>query len=87
MKVAIAGVGNVAKGSYLPALAKRSGIELHYWNRTAEKANAAAAQFGVPIFNADKIPGHPQQSVDGFYHMHRQAGDQGFTYNLKLFKG
>ncbi|MDX9981293.1 MAG: Gfo/Idh/MocA family oxidoreductase [Lentisphaeria bacterium] len=49
MKVAIAGVGNVAKGSYLPALSKRSGIELHYWNRTAEKAKAAAAQFGGTV--------------------------------------
>lgn len=49
MKVAIAGVGNVAKGSYLPSLAKRSGIELLYWNRTRDKAAAAAAQFGGTV--------------------------------------
>jgi len=49
MKVAIAGTGNVATGSYLPSLSKRAGVELLYWNRTREKAEAAAAQFGGTV--------------------------------------
>jgi predicted dehydrogenase len=49
MKVAIAGTGNVATGSYLPFLSKRAGIELLYWNRTKEKAEAAANQFGGTV--------------------------------------
>jgi predicted dehydrogenase len=49
MKVAIAGTGNVATGSYLPSLAKRAGVELLYWNRTKDKAEAAASQFGGSV--------------------------------------
>ena len=53
--VAIVGVGKVATQNYLPALVKHSDVRLSYFNRTPDKAVAAAAQFGgeaVPTLDA-----------------------------------
>jgi hypothetical protein len=44
--IAIAGVGKVALQNYLPALVKHEDVRLRYYNRTSEKATAAAQQFG-----------------------------------------
>lgn len=46
LNIAIVGVGNVAMQNYLPALVKHDDVRLRYYNRTAEKAIAAAKQFG-----------------------------------------
>ena len=46
LKVAVVGVGKVAVQNYLPALVKHDDVRLTYYNRTPEKAIAAAAQFG-----------------------------------------
>jgi predicted dehydrogenase len=44
--VAVVGVGKVAVQNYLPALVKHDDVRLSYYNRTHDKAVAAAAQFG-----------------------------------------
>lgn len=44
--IAIVGVGKVAVQNYLPALVKHNDVRLCYYNRTSEKATAAAQQFG-----------------------------------------
>ena len=49
LRVAVIGVGKVATGQYLPYLSKRDDVELAYWNRTEEKARAAASQFGGQV--------------------------------------
>lgn len=46
IQVAVVGVGKVAVQNYLPALVKHSDVRLRYYNRTHEKADAAAQQFG-----------------------------------------
>jgi predicted dehydrogenase len=46
LRVAVVGVGNVAVQNYLPPLVKDGGVELFYYNRTPEKAFAAAERFG-----------------------------------------
>lgn len=46
MKIAIVGTGNVARRSYLPFLARQEDVALLYHNRTPEKADACAAEFG-----------------------------------------
>jgi predicted dehydrogenase len=42
----VVGVGKVAVQNYLPALVKHSDVRLSYYNRTPQKATAAAKQFG-----------------------------------------
>lgn len=42
----MAGTGPVARNNYLPFLAAQPDVTLAYWNRTAEKARAAARDFG-----------------------------------------
>ena len=46
MKIAILGTGKVARNSYLPFLAQQEDVELIYYSRTREKADACAADFG-----------------------------------------
>lgn len=46
MKVAVVGTGNVAKRNYLPFLARQEDVALSYYNRTCEKAEACAQEFG-----------------------------------------
>jgi predicted dehydrogenase len=46
LKIAIVGTGKVAVQNYLPYLVQHADIELSYYNRTPEKAVAAAQQFG-----------------------------------------
>lgn len=45
LKIAVVGTGKVAQ-NYLTAIAKRDDVTLSYYNRTREKAEATAAQFG-----------------------------------------
>ena len=46
LKVAIIGTGNVASRNYLPFLAQQEDVVLSYYNRTREKADTCARQFG-----------------------------------------
>lgn len=46
LRIAVAGIGEVARNNYLPFLAKQGDVVLAYWNRTAAKAAAAAREFG-----------------------------------------
>jgi len=46
LRIAVAGIGEVARKNYLPFLAAQAGVTLAYWNRTGEKAAAAAREFG-----------------------------------------
>ena len=52
LKIAVAGTGNVAVRNYLPYLASQPDVELAYYNRTHEKAEEAAAQFGGQAFTS-----------------------------------
>lgn len=46
IQVAIMGTGNVAKQNYLPHIVAYEDIELSYYNRSRDKAEALAEQFG-----------------------------------------
>lgn len=46
LKIAILGAGTVARQSYLPYLSKRQDVQLSYYSRTRERAEACAADFG-----------------------------------------
>jgi hypothetical protein len=46
LRIAVAGIGEVARRNYLPFLADQPGVALACWNRTVEKAGAAAREFG-----------------------------------------
>jgi len=46
MKIAIVGTGGVARGNYLPFLAKQPDVTLSYFSRTREKAEACTREFG-----------------------------------------
>jgi len=46
LKIAIAGIGNVARNNYLPFLRTQKDVDLGYWNRTSAAAQEAAQQFG-----------------------------------------
>jgi len=46
MKIAIVGTGNVARKNYLPYLSHIDDVELSYYNRTREKAESCAEEFG-----------------------------------------
>jgi predicted dehydrogenase len=50
IKIAIAGIGNVARNNYLPFLHKQKDVELGCWNRTAAAATEAAQRFGGIAF-------------------------------------
>src|SRR4051794_28481231 len=59
--IAVVGTGSVAVSNYLPALVKHQDIRLSYYNRTVEKALAAAQQFGGEALTTidDLIAGNP----------------------------
>jgi predicted dehydrogenase len=46
LRIAVAGIGPVARNNYLPFLASQPGIALAYWNRTPDKAAVAAREWG-----------------------------------------
>jgi len=46
LTIGIAGTGGVAKGQYIPFLAEQEDVSLLYWNRTRQKADDCAEQFG-----------------------------------------
>lgn len=50
LRIAVAGTGTVARNNYLPFLARQADVTLAYWNRTGEKAAAAARDFGGEAF-------------------------------------
>ncbi len=50
IKVAVVGVGKVAVQNYLPALVNHADVRLSYYNRSPDKASAAAEQFGGTAF-------------------------------------
>ncbi len=52
LKIGIAGVGNVTLQNYLPYLAGQEGVQLGYWNRTAQAAVEAARKFGGDAFSS-----------------------------------
>lgn len=50
LRIAVAGTGEVARKNYLPFLAGQKDVVLACWNRTAEKAAAAAGEVGGEHF-------------------------------------
>jgi predicted dehydrogenase len=46
LRIAVAGIGQVARNNYLPFLAKQPDVALAFWNRTARVAAEAARDFG-----------------------------------------
>lgn len=46
LRIAVAGIGEVARKNYLPFLASQPDVMLACWNRTADKAVAAGREFG-----------------------------------------
>ncbi|MBT3374913.1 MAG: Gfo/Idh/MocA family oxidoreductase [Lentisphaerae bacterium] len=50
MKIGIVGTGSVARGNYIPFLSRQDDVELLYMNRTVEKAEACAVEFGGCAF-------------------------------------
>lgn len=54
LKVAIVGTGKVAAQNYLPYLVQHKDIILTYYNRSVDKAEAVAQQFGGRV--ADSLP-------------------------------
>src|SRR4051794_5308852 len=46
LKLAIVGTGTVTRKNYVPFLAAQPGVELAYWNRTPDKAQSLAMEFG-----------------------------------------
>jgi predicted dehydrogenase len=49
MHIAIIGTGGVARQSYIPFLRRQEGLRLSYYNRTRDKAEACAAEFGGTV--------------------------------------
>jgi predicted dehydrogenase len=47
LRIAVVGVGEVARRNYLPFLSRQPDVELACWNRTAERATAAEREFGA----------------------------------------
>ena len=50
LKIAVIGTGTVATNNYIPYLAAQSDVEMGLYNRTPEKARAAAEKFGGQVF-------------------------------------
>ena len=50
LKIAIAGIGNVARNNYIPYLKAQKDVELGYWNRTPAAAKEAGEKFGGTAF-------------------------------------
>lgn len=49
LRIAVVGTGDVARRNYLPFLAAQPDVTLAYFNRTADKARAAAKDFGGEV--------------------------------------
>lgn len=47
LRIAVVGVGEVARRNYLPFLARQPDVTLACWNRTADRATAAEREFGA----------------------------------------
>ena len=62
LKVAVIGTGNVARKNYLPFLARQDDVTLSYFNRTREKAEACAQEFGGWV--ADSIDDLMREAPD-----------------------
>jgi predicted dehydrogenase len=54
LKIGIVGCGNVAQKNYLPCLAAESDVTLGYFNRSREKAQQCAQQFGGEVFDSPR---------------------------------
>jgi predicted dehydrogenase len=52
LKIGVVGTGKVAQRNYLPCLAEAEDVSLGYYNRSAAKAEAAAAEFGGEVFDS-----------------------------------
>lgn len=52
LKIAVIGTGSVATDNYLPFLAEQPDVELGVFNRTVEKAQAAAQQFNAKLLTS-----------------------------------
>ncbi len=50
MKIAVIGIGKVAREEYIPFLAAQDDIVLGYWNRSPDSARAIAARFPGRVF-------------------------------------
>ena len=50
LRIGIVGTGGVAQRNYIPFLAQQPDVSLGYFNRTAAKADAAAAEHGGQVF-------------------------------------
>ncbi|NLF02161.1 MAG: Gfo/Idh/MocA family oxidoreductase [Anaerolineales bacterium] len=50
LRIGIVGTGGVAQRNYIPFLAQQPDVSLGYFNRTAAKAEAAAAEHGGQVF-------------------------------------
>ena len=62
LKIAVIGTGNVAQRNYLPFLARQDDVSLSYYNRTREKAESCAEEFGGWV--ADSIDHLMAESPD-----------------------
>jgi predicted dehydrogenase len=52
LKIAIVGTGKVARQNYIPYLAGQPDVELGYYNRTTDKAQKIAEEFGGEVFSS-----------------------------------
>ena len=61
LRVALVGTGKVAEENYLPYIVRHEDVELSYYNRSRDKAEAVAARFGgrVAASVADLMDGEP----------------------------
>lgn len=50
LKIAVAGIGSLARNNYLPFLRTQKDVELGCWHRTFAAAKEAAQQFGGTAF-------------------------------------
>ncbi len=50
LKVAVVGTGNVSRDNYIPFLAAQQDVEIGYYNRTRDKAEKLASQYGGEVF-------------------------------------
>lgn len=51
LRIAVVGTGKVARQNYIPYLAGQSDVVLGYYNRTPEKAQECAKEFGGNVFS------------------------------------
>ncbi|MAS37312.1 MAG: hypothetical protein CL610_25145 [Anaerolineaceae bacterium] len=71
IKIAVVGTGNVARKNYLPFLSQQEDVMLSYYNRTRNKAEGCADQFGGWV--ADSIDHLMQDSPDAVLMLTRET--------------